>query len=374
MTLKLFLIASTCRLLLRLLLLLPAGGGDLFCSGSCLHQTGGADHAATPGVRLQPSRVLHTYTRSHQRLFAQFETSKDGKSTLVAFCLLVLSPTCLCSQGEVDRNGDWDVAPGGSSLRRRPEQYQHRHQRAHRVSPPVWDRKPVFLAVPRNQCTLYWMWSELWHHSLSLFLVCSENVDQNFITKINLQNLPSYLDYIFLWIFILKRGLLWVITTVLCICRAQIKSTVKRKLYEDSRVPISSESPKKTVKKTAVAMAPTPAPAASPMIAVPTSQVVVASGMQSNSSMAPPIKKQKTAGRNRHRGTSVQSQFRGAPDTSAPSPADVTLSALNDSDVNSDLVDIEGLDASSNKKLNFDQGRCQIYIFTFQPPAFLCKR
>lgn len=110
---------------------------------------------------------------------------------------------------------------------------------------------------------------------------------------------------------------------------AQIKSTVKRKLYEDSRVPISSESPKKTVKKTAVAMAPTPAPAASPMIAVPTSQVVVASGMQGNSSIAPPIKKQKTA--------------------------DVTLSALNDSDVNSDLVDIEGLDASSSKKLNFDQ-------------------
>uniref|UniRef100_A0A3Q3KPG5 BPTF-associated chromatin complex component 1 n=1 Tax=Monopterus albus TaxID=43700 RepID=A0A3Q3KPG5_MONAL len=85
---------------------------------------------------------------------------------------------------------------------------------------------------------------------------------------------------------------------------AQIKSTVKRKLYEDSRVPISSESPKKTV--------------------------VVATGMQSSPSLAPPIKKQKTA--------------------------DVTLSALNDSDVNSDLVDIEGLgDSSSNKKLNFDQ-------------------
>uniref|UniRef100_A0A8P4GI25 Chromatin complexes subunit BAP18 n=1 Tax=Dicentrarchus labrax TaxID=13489 RepID=A0A8P4GI25_DICLA len=104
---------------------------------------------------------------------------------------------------------------------------------------------------------------------------------------------------------------------------AQIKSTVKRKLYEDSRVPISSESPKKTVKKTAV----TPAPAAPAMIAVPTSQVVVATGMQNSPSLAPPIKKQKTA--------------------------DVTLSALNDSDVNSDLVDIEGLD--SNKKLNFDQ-------------------
>ncbi|XP_071393298.1 BPTF-associated chromatin complex component 1 isoform X2 [Centroberyx affinis] len=111
---------------------------------------------------------------------------------------------------------------------------------------------------------------------------------------------------------------------------AQIKSTVKRKLYEDSRVPIASESPKKTVKKTAAAMAPAPAAAAPAMIAVPTSQVVVATGMQSGPSLAPPIKKQKTA--------------------------DVTLSALNDSDVNSDLVDIEGLgDGSSNKKLNFDQ-------------------
>ncbi|KAM3869063.1 BPTF-associated chromatin complex component 1, partial [Diretmus argenteus] len=110
---------------------------------------------------------------------------------------------------------------------------------------------------------------------------------------------------------------------------AQIKSTVKRKLYEDSRVPIS-ESPKKTVKKTTVAMVPAPPPAAPAMIAVSTAQVVVATGMQNSPSLAPPIKKQKTA--------------------------DVTLSALNDSDVNSDLVDIEGLgDGSSSKKLNFDQ-------------------
>lgn len=117
---------------------------------------------------------------------------------------------------------------------------------------------------------------------------------------------------------------------------AQIKSTVKRKLYEDSRVPLSSEAQKKTLKKplssassaSAIAMGTsTSAPVSSTTAPPPPTQVVVATGMQGGASLAPPpIKKQKTA--------------------------DVTLSALNDSDVNSDLVDIEGLDS---KKLNFDQ-------------------
>lgn len=110
---------------------------------------------------------------------------------------------------------------------------------------------------------------------------------------------------------------------------AQIKTTVKRKLYEDSRVPLSSDSPKKTTKKTTVTIAAAPAPVVPTVITVPTSQVVVTTGLQSPS-LQPAIKKQKTA--------------------------DVTLSALNDSDVNSDLVDIEGLgDGSTTKKLNFDQ-------------------
>uniref|UniRef100_A0A8C8HH27 Chromatin complexes subunit BAP18 n=1 Tax=Oncorhynchus tshawytscha TaxID=74940 RepID=A0A8C8HH27_ONCTS len=107
---------------------------------------------------------------------------------------------------------------------------------------------------------------------------------------------------------------------------AQIKTTVKRKLYEDSRMPLSSDSPKKTTKKT---MAAAPAALAPTVIAVPNSQVVLTTGLQSASPMPPAIKKQKTA--------------------------DVTLSALNDLDVNSDLVDIEGLGDGSNTKLNFDQ-------------------
>ncbi|XP_056156540.1 chromatin complexes subunit BAP18 [Lampris incognitus] len=108
------------------------------------------------------------------------------------------------------------------------------------------------------------------------------------------------------------------------------KTTVKRKLYEDSGVTISSEMSKKTLKKpTAVVTVAAQDPQS--VLTMPASNYVATSGLQGTSSTQLPLKKQKTA--------------------------DVTLSALNDSDVNSDLVDIEGLGEGSNsKKLNnFDQ-------------------
>ncbi|XP_059831103.1 chromatin complexes subunit BAP18-like isoform X1 [Hypanus sabinus] len=105
---------------------------------------------------------------------------------------------------------------------------------------------------------------------------------------------------------------------------AQIKTTVKRKVYEDSSMPLPSESPKKTHKKMATPVATTGAPTST----TPPTATVGSGNVASTDSTG--AKKQK--------------------------PSDVTLSALNDSDVNSDLVDIEGLgDSSPAKKLNFDQ-------------------
>ncbi|XP_034712790.1 chromatin complexes subunit BAP18 [Etheostoma cragini] len=123
----------------------------------------------------------------------------------------------------------------------------------------------------------------------------------------------------------------------------QTKSTVKRKLYEDGAPPAASDGPKKVIKKTPanVAMATQGTPAA---IAVPTARVAVASGLQGTAST---LKKQKTA--------------------------DVTLSALNDSDVNSDLVDMEGLGQGSNSKklTNFDQDNLNLDSSLIMNPSDL---
>ncbi|XP_022603486.1 chromatin complexes subunit BAP18-like isoform X2 [Seriola lalandi dorsalis] len=125
----------------------------------------------------------------------------------------------------------------------------------------------------------------------------------------------------------------------------QTKNTVKRKLYEDVALP-AADGPKKVVKKATVtvAMATQGTPT---IISVPTAQVVMPSGLQGPPSNQPPLKKQKTA--------------------------DVTLSALNDSDVNSDLVDIEGLGEGSNsKKLNnFDQDNLNLDSSLIMNPSDL---
>uniref|UniRef100_A0A8C6UD27 Zgc:92664 n=1 Tax=Neogobius melanostomus TaxID=47308 RepID=A0A8C6UD27_9GOBI len=105
----------------------------------------------------------------------------------------------------------------------------------------------------------------------------------------------------------------------------QTKSTAKRKVFEDGS--LASDGPKKTSKKASAAMARQAA-----VVTMPAGQTMSTPTRMHCPATAPvPLKKQKTA--------------------------DVTLSALNDSDANSDLVDIEGLgDGSTPKKLNtFDQ-------------------
>ncbi|XP_053574229.1 chromatin complexes subunit BAP18 isoform X5 [Bombina bombina] len=104
---------------------------------------------------------------------------------------------------------------------------------------------------------------------------------------------------------------------------AQLKFAVKRKIYDDSGVPLPSDSPRKALKKVVPVSSSVPA-----VIAVSAPQAVSGATLPEGSQGA--MKKRKSS--------------------------DVTLSALNDSDANSDLVDIEGLgDRSTVKKLNFDQ-------------------
>ncbi|XP_075062636.1 BPTF-associated chromatin complex component 1 isoform X4 [Mixophyes fleayi] len=104
---------------------------------------------------------------------------------------------------------------------------------------------------------------------------------------------------------------------------AQIKFAVKRKIYDDSGVPLTCDSPRKVVKKVVPVSSSVPS-----VITVSAPQVVGGTTLPEGSQAA--MRKRKSS--------------------------DVTLSALNDSDANSDLVDIEGLgDRSTVKKLNFDQ-------------------
>lgn len=79
---------------------------------------------------------------------------------------------------------------------------------------------------------------------------------------------------------------------IFSITRAQTKTTVKRKIYEDTGV-LSTDFSKKSTKKIPVSMAP---PAPPKVIAVPKSQVVVTGGLQVPTTCSSSIKSSKTAG------------------------------------------------------------------------------
>ncbi|XP_068164282.1 chromatin complexes subunit BAP18 [Antennarius striatus] len=124
----------------------------------------------------------------------------------------------------------------------------------------------------------------------------------------------------------------------------QVKSAMKRKLYEDGTLPASADGSKKVTKKAASAVA-VAAQAPPAVVSALPAQVVMASGRQGSPSPQSSLKKQKTG--------------------------DVTLSALNDSDVNIDLVDMEGEGSNSKKLNNFDQDNLNLDSSLIMNPSDL---
>ncbi|KAL8176965.1 UNVERIFIED_CONTAM: Chromatin complexes subunit bap18 [Gekko kuhli] len=117
---------------------------------------------------------------------------------------------------------------------------------------------------------------------------------------------------------------------------AQLKGATKRKAYEDSGLPPPGESPKKGPRKSQPQAPP-------PGVALPEPAAAAGGALK---------KPQKAS--------------------------DVTLSALNDADAHSDLVDMEGLGGSPPpKKLNFDQDSLNLdpgFLLTPGPDLPLLSR